>query len=161
MKELDYEKELQRFLKIHNINFNLKTGRYDKEFHTKLGSMWIKSDKGGYDPIKNEKGYYENVFAGFKLGPEKKEHCMLCGTNLEELRKYNPRRRYIKFCCDNHRVEYNRLKKLRKKLGGQFILWHPNKPNREAPQRKEMHVQYSLDDIRPLTTKGRTKNVTS
>jgi len=75
-----------------------------------------------------------------KKGIIKFRYCQLCGKNIEELRNYDPQHvRKVKFCSDNCRKEYNRRRKIRKKLGVDGLFWTTFN-GKKIPQRSEMRV---------------------
>jgi len=80
-----------------------------------------------------------------RKGLLKSNYCKLCSQNLEELRKYNPRRRFINFCSPNCRKEHNRRRKIYEKELGEknttFLMWnHPisDRGEKLPLQRKDM-----------------------
>jgi len=98
--------------------------------------------------------YYIDENMEPKKGILKSEYCKLCQENLDELRKYNPRRRFVDFCSSNCRKEHNRRRKIyEKELGVEnttFLWWNHrvNEKGEKLPlQRKDMFY---------FTKKGKT-----
>ena len=121
---LDYEKEWKKFViklilqgkaEVDPKNDKLKLPIY----HTTTKNIWIKSNQGGYNLEKKEKGYWETTFTGFKLGRIGHRYCQYCTEPLTEEQK----RREAKFCNSRHRKEYHKIQKIRMKLGAEFIVW--------------------------------------
>ena len=140
------EKELKEFVKFcknHGIHYNQKTKRWSKDFHMVLDTI-----------LDKKKGYYINKFARWELGPYQHKYCLYCGAELRKV----PNSGY-KFCNVRERVEHHKIKKKREEKGAQLIHWHLKKDSKGytiKPKRKDMIVQYSLDNTEPLTKKGRT-----
>lgn len=72
-------------------------------------------------------------------GIMKSSFCKLCGKDLEEIRKNNPRRRVIDFCSQNCRKEHNRRKRIRENEGVDLIIW-PTYKGKGKPPRNEMKL---------------------
>ena len=90
--------------------------------------------------------YYIDENGDVRKGPMKFPRCMFCNRDLEELRKDNPRRRFIKFCSTNCRKEYNRRGKMREKLDVDVLIWNP----RMSLARSKMKVIYIQKGKNPL-----------
>ena len=61
-------------------------------------------------------------------GPLRREKCKLCREPLKIILKNRPRRRILKYCSDECRKEHDEIKKIKKKLGAEWIMWPPQKP---------------------------------
>lgn len=85
------------------------------------------------------KSYYINQNMRPVKGIMKSSFCKLCGKDLEEIRKNNPRRRIIDFCSTNCRKEHNRRKKIRENEKVDLIMW-PTYKGKEKPPRNEMKL---------------------
>jgi len=89
------------FKKQNRLRYNEKTKTWNKEFSPIIKS--IKIDKGHATS-------YENYIAGYTLGQWIGNKCLYCGKFLS-----NPR---SKFCEEQHRVEFNRIKNIGKSKYG-------------------------------------------
>jgi len=111
---------------IENKKIDRKNGSWrflnPNEYHMKVKNIWIKSGKGDYNPEQEEKGYWQSVFDGFELGPQKWDTCRLCGRNLIELRKKNPQK--TRFCSKDCKKVYHDIEIKRKEKGAEGIFWN-------------------------------------
>lgn len=110
---------------IKNRKWDKKNGtwKYPKpnQYHMKVKDAWVKDENSGFNPEKGERGYWQNVFDGWEMGPDLRKHCLSCGAKLDELRNTSFPRipRYAqKFCSRNCLVEFSKRKAIRKKRFG-------------------------------------------
>lgn len=96
---------------------DFKDYRGEKSFHISNGST-------EYPGTKNEKHTPTKIVKG----PINWDNCKLCQEPLKPLKKENPKRRLRKYCSPECRNEHDEIKKIKKKLGAEFIMWPPQKP---------------------------------
>ena len=150
MTSTELERKRKTFLKISKLYEQIKPKlsdfeKYSIEFQLRVAKFEINHPKSRYYIDENMEP---------KKGVLKSKDCKLCNENLEELRKNNPRRRFVSFCSTNCRKEHNRRRKIyENKLGSEtttFLSWnHPvNEKGGKLPlQRKDMFY---------FTKKGKT-----
>src|SRR5437016_3528476 len=102
---------------LKNRKWDNEKGRWrfpgPKQYRPKIKIVWVTSEKGFFNKEKGEKGYWQNIFDGFEMGPQLYPSCQLCGQNLDEIRSaaFPAIPRYAeKFCSKNHMIEYSKRK---------------------------------------------------
>jgi len=105
------------------------------KYRSKVKNVWVKSEKGGYQPGHKEKGYYQGVFDGFELGDER-NYCLLCGKDLRKMRKRGND-------VYNYRVKqrFDEIEQLGEYYGDER-LFDINEPN---PQTNCLFVTFTYD----------------
>jgi len=117
---MEIEGEWKKFM-IKNRKWDSKKGEWKfpkpNEYHNKLKTVPIK--------LKREDGSeytsYQQVFAGWEMGPHLFFYCQLCGNDLKEMRQDGSN--IIKFCCKDHSIEYAKRNKIRKDRFGDENTW--------------------------------------
>ena len=163
MEKEEFEKAWLDFM-IKNRKWNKKNGTWTypklNEYHMKVKDVWMKDENCGFNPEKGEKGYWQNVFDGWEMGPDIRKHCLCCGVSLDEIRNplYPKIPRYAqKFCSRNCLVEFSKRKGIREEQFGNLdsVLSWPTH-NGERIFRNEIKVSVNKDgkfEETPYTTK--------
>lgn len=143
---LDFEEHCIEFM-IKNRKWDAKKRQWKypskNQYHMKVKTIWVVNKRGFFNKEKQEKGFWQNIFDGYEMGPELFPCCQLCGIKLDKIRsaQYPELPRCAqKFCCKTHMIEYAKRKKIHKEKFGEnsVFIW----PTREGERvfRNEIKV---------------------
>jgi len=145
----EFDLKLYQFLKKHSITWDDKKKKWSKPFQPVTKNIWVKSDKGGFNPEKNENGYWETTFSHWKLGRLKMKlsKCFYCFKDLNGKQE--------KFCSHKCRVLTFQIRKRAEELVAS--IWHSEKRfngHLQFPEWKDFNVRSQDRTTKPLTMKN-------
>jgi len=153
----------------YELEFNEKNNRWNKEIHHVVDTIFVESDKGGFQKNEGKRGFYQTVHKGYRVGPVYRKYCKFCSRNLEKLKKEKTSR-VQGFCSEKCQRTWNNLNQYLKKSGMKeyVVTWEPMYAHQKMKsgnieqikikdriQRKDMLV-HKNGKAKPLTKKSRT-----
>jgi len=135
----EFSDTLEKFCLLHDIHWDPKKGKWNKEFHNRLKTV-------------TENGTLHQKFDGWKLGTIKYLVCRYCFKELTEKQR--------KFCSHKCRVLGTQIRKKLEELQAESIFWTKPPGHHRLPEQREMLVTFKNGTKRQLTKKkGKPRSI--